>query len=199
MLDLDFIEIGTSCYNTLIEEADDSTFGISIEPIKYYLDLLPNKNNVIKINCAVSPTNQMSDAYMYMVKEQAIIDNNLPSFLRGCNSLNKYHLQHKELGVEHLVSKVPIKQVPLSSILTAYKVRSIALLKIDTEGCDCDILFTLIIYLKDKNNEYYPKTILFESNEIADQNKVIKVIRLYKQLGYKVKYTGKDTKLVKES
>lgn len=197
MIDLDFIEIGTSCYNTLIQQCSDKTTGISIEPIKYYLDLLPNKENVIKVNCAVSPTNKSSDAYIYHIKEQVIIDNHLPLFLRGCNSLNSYHLQHKKLGVQHLVSKQLVKQLPIGTILSDYSVRKISLLKIDTEGCDCDILFNLIVYLKDKNIDYYPAVILFESNEVANQDKVKKVIRLYKQLGYRLEYTGRDTKLVK--
>ena len=36
----DFIEIGTSDFDTLIETSNNDTVGISIEPIKYYLDNL---------------------------------------------------------------------------------------------------------------------------------------------------------------
>ena len=49
----DFIEIGTSDFDTLIEDASESTRGISIEPIKYYLDRLPNKENVIDAVCEI--------------------------------------------------------------------------------------------------------------------------------------------------
>ena len=42
----DFIEIGTSNFDTLIEAADDTTVGISIEPIGYYLDQLPDRARV---------------------------------------------------------------------------------------------------------------------------------------------------------
>ena len=34
----DFIEIGTSDFDTLIETSNDNTVGISIEPIKYYIN-----------------------------------------------------------------------------------------------------------------------------------------------------------------
>jgi hypothetical protein len=44
----DFIEIGTSDFDTLIETSDDKTVGLSIEPIKYYLDRLPERKNVKK-------------------------------------------------------------------------------------------------------------------------------------------------------
>ena len=48
--DLDFLEIGTSNFDTLIQLADNKTVGISVEPIKYYLDSLPSPANVLKIN-----------------------------------------------------------------------------------------------------------------------------------------------------
>ena len=52
----DFIEIGTSNFDTLIQAADDFAVGISIEPIKHYLDSLPSRANVKKLNVAVSRT-----------------------------------------------------------------------------------------------------------------------------------------------
>jgi hypothetical protein len=41
----DFIEIGTSDFETLLQES--SGVGLSIEPLKFYLDNLPNKDNVM--------------------------------------------------------------------------------------------------------------------------------------------------------
>ena len=43
-----FVEIGTSDFDTLIEGADDEQVGLSIEPIAYYLNKLPDKKNVKK-------------------------------------------------------------------------------------------------------------------------------------------------------
>ena len=48
----DFIEIGTSDFDTLLETTINK-IGISIEPLKYYLDNLPNNDKVIKVNCAI--------------------------------------------------------------------------------------------------------------------------------------------------
>ena len=42
----DFVEIGTSDFDTLIAAADQNTIGLSIEPIREYLDRLPSKNFV---------------------------------------------------------------------------------------------------------------------------------------------------------
>ena len=49
----DFIEIGTSDFDTLLETTTDKV-GISIEPLKYYLDNLSNNDKVIKVNYAIS-------------------------------------------------------------------------------------------------------------------------------------------------
>ena len=44
---LDFIEIGTSDFDTEIEK-NDNKIGISIEAVKYYTENLPNKNGCVK-------------------------------------------------------------------------------------------------------------------------------------------------------
>ena len=49
----DFIEIGTSDFDTLLETTTNK-IGISIEPLKYYLDSLPNNDKVIKVNSPYS-------------------------------------------------------------------------------------------------------------------------------------------------
>jgi hypothetical protein len=45
LTDYDFIEIGTSNFDTLIQSADDNTKGISVDAVKYYIDVLPDKLN----------------------------------------------------------------------------------------------------------------------------------------------------------
>ena len=56
MVFYDFIEIGTSDFDTEIQK-NDNKCGVSIEPIKYYLDKLPNKENCIKLNMGISNYN----------------------------------------------------------------------------------------------------------------------------------------------
>lgn len=50
----DFIEIGTADFDTLIETADNTVRGLTIEPLNYYLKRLPCRKNIIKINAAIS-------------------------------------------------------------------------------------------------------------------------------------------------
>jgi hypothetical protein len=45
---LDYIEIGTSDFDTLVQSTNLK--GISIDPLSIYLDNLPNKNNNTKLS-----------------------------------------------------------------------------------------------------------------------------------------------------
>ena len=45
-MNYNFIEIGTADFDTVIEHATDNIVGLTIEPIKYYIDKLPLKKNV---------------------------------------------------------------------------------------------------------------------------------------------------------
>lgn len=188
LVDYDFIEIGTSDFDTLIQNSGDQ-FGISIEPIKYYLDRLPDKKNVKKIHCAVSFDDVEKDASVYYLKQEDIIKHGLPDWIRGCNSLNDYHLQHKIYDVKDVVTIEQVKEIPISKILIDNNVRRINTLKIDTEGGDCFILRNLKKYLKTKSSIFYPREIIFESNELTDRELVKITIREYEELGYKLRYS----------
>lgn len=199
-IDFDFIEIGTSDFDTLIEGASDETIGLSVEPLSHYLDKLPNKKNVKKINCAIAFDNIERDCTIYFLPESVISENNLKSWLKGCNSINDYHYQHKRFKIEHLVETKIIKQIPISKLLTDNNVRKIKHLKIDTEGGDCDILLNLKNYLQDKTFDFYPDMITFETNKLTSKEKVAHVINLYNQLGYIVhNKTNDNTIMIKEN
>lgn len=187
-IDYDFIEIGTSDFDTLIQNSHNQS-GISIEPIKYYLDRLPNRDNVKKIHCAVSFDDIEKDSQVFYIKPEDILKHGLPDWIRGCNSLNKYHLQHELYNVKDIVTIERVKELPLSKILTENNVRKIKKLKIDTEGGDCYILRNLKKYLKTKSSVFYPKEIIFESNELTDPELVNTTIREYEEIGYKLRYS----------
>lgn len=186
----DFIEIGTSNFETLIENATDTTVGLSVEPIKYYLDLLPNKPLVKKINCAISRNDNIGLAEVYYVPEKTIIEYNLPYWIKGCNTIDEYHYQHVQLGIQHLVKKDSVMVIPISTLFIDNEVDEVDLLKIDTEGSDSDILLHLAEYIKDKAK---PKRISFESNILTYKSKVDLVLDVYKNIGYTIVHTGDDT------
>ena len=193
----DFIEIGTSNFDTLIQTAIDTATGLSIEPIKHYLDCLPNKPKVKKLNIAVSRDNTDGVLDVYYVPEDVIVAKGLPDWLKGCNSIGDYHLQHKNLNVTDLVVKQSVLMVPIADIFIEHDVTELYYLKIDTEGSDSEIMLHLYEYLKTEPSTKYPKKILFESNELSDNAQIDLVKSKFAELDYKVAYVGNDTILVR--
>jgi hypothetical protein len=191
----DFIEIGTSNFDTLIETADDYTVGLSIEPIGYYLDQLPNRANVKKLDIAVARNNKFGFMDVYYVPERVIRARGLPDWLRGCNSVGDYHPKHIELSVRDLVQIDTVELIPVGELFNCYNVTELDYLKIDTEGADCEIMQHLCEFLKTEPTTRYPKKILFESNELADQCEVEMVKAEFISLGYCVTKSGYDTVL----
>jgi FkbM family methyltransferase len=189
----DFIEIGTSNFDTLIEAADDATVGLSIEPIGYYLDQLPNRAGVKKLAVAISRNHGMLP--VFYIPERTIRARGLPEWLRGCNSVGDYHPKHVELMVRDLVQIDTVDVMTIADIFDLHDVTELDYLKIDTEGADCDIMLNLFKFLESEPRSRYPKKILFESNELADQQQVEHVKAEFILLGYRVTRSGYDTVL----
>lgn len=191
----DFIEIGTSDFETEIESCGDESIGLSIEPISRYLNRLPDKKNVIKVNCAVSNYDGFAD--IYYVSEENIVNNNLPDFVRGCNSINKPHPVYKGfvfgLNIPDeliTIDKIPVKR--FESLVNEYDIESINFLKIDTEGHDCVILNDYLD-ICDKKPELLSKKILFESNELTNKVEVEQLINRLVNFGYKIIKSDNNT------
>ena len=185
----DFIEVGTSNFSTLIENANDYTKGISVEPISYYLNQLPNKPGVIKLNCAISRNNEEETLNVYYIPEDVIDANdNIPDFIKGCNAVGDYHKQHEWLDVKHLVKIEPIPCIPISKLFIDYNVTECDYLKLDTEGSDSDILLYFLNYLKTQDVKSYPKRITFESNVLTPKEKVEEVLNAYLNIGYEIEH-----------
>jgi hypothetical protein len=194
----DFIEIGTSDFDTLIQKADNNTKGLSIEPIKYYLDRLPTKKNCIKENVAISDYNGIIT--IYYVPTDNIIKYNLPKWVRGCNSVNNIHK-----GVEALLLKQKLDPTSifvndnvvvceLSTIIDKYNINGIYYLKIDTEGHDTIILNN---YLDTLDSLFkLPHKILFESNKLTNAKDINDIINRLILFGYELVYSNSSDTLV---
>lgn len=187
----DFIEIGTANFDTLTHTCADFERGLAIEPVKHYLDQLPNKPYVTKINCAISPINEFGHIDVYYIPEHLVEAHNLPWWIKGCNSIGEYHRHHIANNLQHLVKIDKVEVYPISHILEKHKVKTINFLKIDTEGNDLGILINLSDYLKTKSKDYFPKKIRFETSNTDEQDNK-EVIELYESFGYLVDYTDTD-------
>jgi autotransporter strand-loop-strand O-heptosyltransferase len=174
----DFIEIGTSDFDTLIETSNDNTVGISIEPIKYYINRLPDKPNVIKVQSALSTTDGEVD--VYYIEDSKIEVNNLPWWVRGSNSINNPHpFAIKELGEELYNSLVTIEKVPTISwktLIDTYGVESIGYLKIDTEGHDHIIFRDFLDYCMEHSFPIPSKITLEYHDGVSNKIEIDKLV-----------------------
>ncbi len=192
----DFIEIGTSDFDTEIQKCDDNKIGLSIEAIDYYLERLPNKKNVIKVNAAVS--NYLGDVDVYFLNDETIKKFNLPYYVKGQNSIGSPHpeiLKWDKVGLTiNDISKKNVKVINFKTIIEKYNVTSIGLLKIDTEGHDCIIMEDYLSFVGSKK-ELLADNIIFESNMLSNQNMVKSIINKCVSLGYEIIKTGENTVL----
>jgi hypothetical protein len=194
LIDYDFIEIGTSNFDTLIQSADHNTKGISVDAVKYYIDSLPDKLNVKKINVGISNINSFLD--VYYIPEKIIESNNLETWFKGCNCINNYHPLHIEHNVSHLCKIEKVKVITTYELFYQNNVRNVKYLKIDTEGHDVTILKTLFFYIKYLPINFYPNRIMFETNQHSKSKDVDEIIELYCSIGYKLESMGYDSVLI---
>ena len=192
----DFIEIGTSDFNTEIEKKDGK-IGISVEPIQYYLERIPHKEHCIKLNRAVS--NYNGTCTVYYLSEETIRKCNFPDWVRGCNSINSYHktvsnmCKNAGIDIEKISEKDSVEVMTLYQIMKTQGVDGVYFLKIDTEGHDPVILRKFDEELDD--NKYLPHVIQFESNVLSAKEDVEHIIELFTKKGYDVIEKRHDTLL----
>lgn len=190
----DFVEIGTCDFDTLLENNNFKT-GLQIEPLRFYLDRLPDREGVIKVNCAISDKDSIVDVYWIDPKD--IEQYQLPYWLRGCNSIITPHpTAQAELSVRnllHLYKKEKCESITWSTLIKRYQIKSITCLKIDTEGHDCLILNDIL----KSGLKVLPDEIIFESNALSDLSKVEKIISDFKLFNYDVLYQNPDNTCLK--
>ena len=187
----DFIEIGTSDFDI---ETDPTLKGIYVEPISEYIGRLPSDSNKIKVHAAITHDKTKSYCDMYHVPSSIIEQNNLPDWMKGCNCIDGYHVQHST--IKHLVVKETVPLLNVSEFIKQYKIGKVKKLKIDTEGHDCVVLQGFYeYYLNCDVLPSYPDDIYFESNELTPYETVTDIIQKFESFGYNVVDRGYNTHL----
>ena len=185
-MNYDFIEVGTSDFDTLIQDATDQCIGLCIEPIKFYLDRLPNKPNVKKINSAISFDGKVGRDKVYYIPLETIQKHNMPLWIRGCNSIGDYHYQHKKNNLQSVVETIDVDTIPLGDIFEQHNVDTLTILKIDTEGYEFEVLIgakdvlsgiSIVLF------EHHYDDMIKKSYKYADINELLKFngfVQIYK-------------------
>lgn len=179
---LDYIEIGTSDFDTLLESTNLN--GISIDPLSIYLDRLPNKENNIKLNVAISDFDGKCD--VFFISPDDIEKFNLPDWLRGCNSIMEPHPSAlkvlNEYGLNNLYEKKTIDVLSWDTLIRSNNIVGVDYLKIDTEGHDSVIIKSIL----DSTTNILPKKIKFETNILTHNDVIEETINCLKNRGYSV-------------
>ncbi len=194
----DFIEIGTCDFETEIQNHNGRQ-GISVEPIKHYLDNLPDVPNVIKVNAAIS--NYDGSVPIYLPKFPPSVYSH-SGWLRGCVSIIKPHKHvidycHRTnmLPVENYMTEESVNVVSVASFIKKYEISDVDYLKIDTEGHDY-IIVNCWLDEVEKNNTKLPKKIFYESKDLSDQGELLKLRERLINKGYKLIFHQYDTEAI---
>ena len=207
---LDFLEVGSSDFNTITESCKDSEIGMVIEPIKTYLDNLPNRENVIKVNAALLFGNS-EPVPVYYIKPEVIKQAGLFDWMRGCNMVGRPHDFHidyfstirefdhwhstwkgpntpkgRNLVNEGLVTVEDVPSISFYKLVKDFNIGGIKYIKLDTEGMDADLLESILDDLWELNTVRLPEKIMFETNCHNDTTKSFNVINRLLRIGYKV-------------
>lgn len=198
---LDFIEVGTANFDTIIQECSEDARGISIEPLKFYLDDLPNKPNVQKLAVALVP-NPTPTIDFYYIHPDVLEKHQIYGYMKGCNSAGKphdFHLDyttystgyvdentpHRNLLEEGLVTVDPVPALTYKQLMKIYGIDYVDRIKLDTEGQDAPLLQSILNYYIESGNKF-PKTIEFETNHHNNPTEVLDVIFKLLTLNYDV-------------
>ena len=182
-----FLEIGVCDF-----DYSNDNLSFLIEPVETYFNRIITKGK--KINCAVTHNKTSNYCDIYYIPIEIIEKHNLPNWLRGCNSINTPHFQHKKEEYKNYVVKNTIKLINVNELFELYNFKNLESIKIDTEGHDCIIMMGLYdFYNKNMNTHKLPKTIKFESNHLSVKEDVDNIISNFVNIGYKVNKSDHDT------
>lgn len=214
MVNLDFIEIGTADFDTLIQVATPEQTGISVEAVPHYFNKLPTIPNVTKLNMALVTEEQKKNSptiKVYYVPEDTIWQFNLGDWMKGCNSVGRPHDFHTRyfhnpsiwhhatdeeranFETHNLVDKGLVKIddidcVTYYELMSQLDIGNVKLLKTDTEGQDAELLIDIInnYYIKYNKLDTLPEKIMFEDNVHSNKELMVQAKDLLRSVGYEV-------------
>lgn len=182
----DFIEVGTADFDTLAQTTTGS--GISVEPVKAYLDRLPSRPNLRKVHAAVG--DRAGRSHVYFIPDKMIAYHGLPEWVKGCNSVGIKHPTVlkllTDLKLPHsLIRSVPVQVITVDRLFRTNAVSGVTHFKIDCEGMDTAVVKSLVAAC-DKRNGCWPERITFEANDLTPEQKVSEGISLLASRGYQI-------------
>lgn len=172
------MDIGTSDFRYTIPKNNEK--GIYVEPVKRYIDSIPNYPGTQKLHAAVCKKSGVEK--IYYVPLETISNKRLPEWLRGCNQMYGIHPTIKreceklQLDYKELVKSEDVDCVTMEDLINKFDVDEIVSLKIDTEGYDCDIVLQVIGLVN--SGKLRVGTVNFETNSLSNKEQLAYTLNL---------------------
>ena len=164
---LDYLDIGTSDFETSLDHWQPGKNILLVEPMWNYLCALPHPAGVMKQCAAIS--DRSGTCEIFYIPPAMIAAFNLPDWVRGCNSINQPHpnvqqvLQQRNISPS-VIQRQTVLMMTFHQLCDLYNITAIGSLKMDTEGHDHVILQQVIDRLS--ANVLVCDEITFEYKEI---------------------------------
>lgn len=193
-----FIDIGCGhqSVSSDIFGTSDEIFGIYVEPIKSYLDVLPAGKNIIKENSAIFDCS--GEIYFNaIIKDNPRYFSNkeMSEIVKDPNKEAEYIRAYGNSGQSSFFNlpnlkpqKIKVKTMSLDELFLKYDVTEIQNLKIDVEGYEENLLLQLYDLMK-SNKVKITNELKFEFNYMSDLVKLRELTNLIcNEFGFTPRY-----------
>ena len=214
----DFIEVGTSDWGTIAQYCAGDVSGswlageiqrrdlrqcrgLCVEPVKAYLDALPNLKNVTKVCAAMDEHSSSGTEFLHFVAAEKIDANmgrhyadlgdgyevDVVWYAKSLSSLGQVRPDLKwMLWNADLLECRPCTVFNWADLCANYGVRSVEVVQLDCEGKDCAILRGILQYCS-QHPEAYPRIVQFELNHLTPQCEAAAMLEALCGCGYAVR------------
>ena len=214
----DYVEVGTSDWGTLTQfcagqqrtnyvswlGADIRTSisdpwwvrGLAVEPVKEWLDALPNLPRVTKVEAAMGERSGEATLYGVSPENVALHKGKLEFngadvmwYAKSLSSITKPSPDLLEMlrGVqrEDLLEQREVQVLSWGDLCNQYGIGTVDVVQLDCEGMDCSILRGLLEHCEAHPNSL-PRIILFEANHLTDDSEVEETLTALEEHGYSI-------------
>lgn len=194
----DFVEIGSSCFKTLVEvfRDDNSITGLTIEPqpqlYNAIKDFCKESKNKHFLKCAIVK-NKTSD----FIEFYHTVDKNMTSISQaGIGSVSKemidLAIKEARFPINSKVKTISVPAMTFQDVVDKYKITEIGFLKIDAEGLDYDIVMSVL------ETDVIIQTLLFEVEPFMTKAQKLKILSLLESDNFVVTKDNRDFYCQKE-
>ena len=224
----DFIEVGTSDWGTLtqfcagednkavlaseVRTSIDSlrwARGLAVEPVREYLDALPQLPRVSKVEAAMGEIS--GDATLYMVSTENVqryIHKNpvlgyVMWYAKSLSCVGRPHPQLswmlREVGRDDLMEQRSIRVLSWADLCALHSVASVDVVQLDCEGMDCAVLRGLLTH-SERDPASLPRLIQFEAKaELTDSAEIDATLAALVARGYNIWMRGPSNVIVERT